>query len=152
MKKIDETIVFRPVKPMVTDENTKRIIKKKIWDGLGIAFSSACVVHCIVVAFLPLLFPAVSVYTHSSWIHIVVGVIILLTSPLAFIPGYKKHGLTWIIASAITGLFFILAGVLLEGYTSDQMSHGVSIFGSMILVFSHVKNIQHSHRHHHQCC
>lgn len=152
MKKLDESIVFTPVKPLVTDENTKRMIKKKIWDGLGIAFSSACVVHCIVVAFLPLLFPAVSVYTHSSWVHIVVGVIILFTSPLAFIPGYKKHGLTWIIASAITGLFFILAGVLLEGYTSDQMSHGVSIFGSMILVFSHAKNIQHSHRHHHQCC
>lgn len=125
---------------------------KKVWDRLGIAFSSACVVHCILVAFLPIVFPAISAYTHSTWIHIVVGVIILFTSPLAFVPGYRKHGLTWIIATAISGLFFILLGVLLEGHTSDQMSHGVSIFGSVILVFSHAKNLQHSHRHHHQCC
>lgn len=125
---------------------------KKVWDRLGIVFSSACVAHCILVAFFPLIFPAFSVYTHSSWIHIVVGLIILFTSPLAFIPGYKKHGLTWIISTAIAGLVLILSGVLLEGHTSDQMSHGISILGSMILVFSHAKNLQHSHRHQHQCC
>jgi hypothetical protein len=38
------------------------------------------------------------------------------------------------------------------------MSHGISIFGSLFLVFAHAKNIQHSHRHRHthghspQCC
>ena len=125
---------------------------KKVWDRLGIAFSSACVVHCVVVAFLPMLFPAVKTYTHTSWVHIVVGVIILLTSPLAFLPGYRKHGLTWILGLASTGLLFILSGVLLEGHTSDQMSHSISILGSVILVVSHAKNLQHSHRHRHQCC
>lgn len=127
-------------------------IMKKVWDRLGIAFSSACVVHCILVAFLPLFFPAISAYTHSSWIHIVVGLIILFTSPLAFIPGYKKHGLTWILTTAVTGLFLIMMGVLLEGKFSDQITHGVSIMGSVALVFAHAKNLQHSHKHHHQCC
>lgn len=127
-------------------------IMKKIWDRLGIAFSSACVVHCILVAFLPLFFPAISAYTHSTWIHIVVGVIILFTSPLAFLPGYRKHGLSWIVGTAISGLFFILLGILLEGRFTDQITHGISIFGSLILVLAHVKNIQHSHRHQHQCC
>ncbi len=125
---------------------------KKVWDRLGITFSSACVVHCIVVAFLPLFFPALSVYTHTTWVHVVVGFIILFTSPLAFVPGYRKHGLTWIIGVALTGLFFITMGVLLEGRYSDQMTHGVSIVGSLCLVFAHAKNIQHSHKHHHQCC
>ncbi len=125
---------------------------KKVWDRMGIAFSGACVVHCIIVAFLPLIFPALSAYTHSTWVHIVVGIIILFTSPLAFIPGYRKHGLTWILATAISGLFFILLGVLLEGRFSDQVTHGISIFGSLMLVTAHVKNIQHSHRHQHQCC
>jgi hypothetical protein len=125
---------------------------KKVWDRVGIAFSSACVVHCIAVAFLPLLFPALSVYTHSTWVHVIVGIIILFTSPLAFIPGYRKHGLSWIISTAFLGLFFILLGILLEEKVSDQVSHGVSIIGSMILVIAHAKNIQHSHRHRHQCC
>ena len=125
---------------------------KKVWDRLGIAFSSACVVHCILVAFMPLFFPAIATYTHSSWIHIVVGLIILFTSPLAFVPGYRKHGLTWILGVAISGLFFIILGIMMEGFYSDQITHGVSIFGSLLLVFAHAKNLQHSHRHAHQCC
>ena len=125
---------------------------KKVWDRLGIAFSSACVAHCILVAFVPMVFPAISAYTHSTWIHVVVGMIILLTSPLAFVPGYKKHGLTWILATAIGGMMLILFGILTEGQISDQLSHGISILGSILLVFSHAKNLQHSHRHKHQCC
>jgi hypothetical protein len=125
---------------------------KKVWDRLGITFSTACVIHCIVVAFLPFFFPAISLYTHSTWVHIAVGFIILFTSPLAFIPGYRKHGLTWILGVAVTGLFFISMGVLLEGKVTDQTSHGVSIIGSLFLVFAHFKNLQHSHRHQHQCC
>lgn len=125
---------------------------KKIWDKLGIALSSACVAHCLLVAFLPLIFPVLSEYTHSTWVHVIVGFIILFTSPLAFIPGYRKHGLTWIIGVAFSGLFFILLGILAEDHFSEQLSHGISIFGSLLLVFAHFKNLQHSHRHHHQCC
>lgn len=125
---------------------------KKVWDRVGIAFSSACVLHCIAVAFIPLFFPAFRVFAHQSWPHIFVGFIILLTSPLAFIPGYRKHGLTWILGVAVLGLVFVLGGVLLEDHVSDQISHGISIIGSLILVFAHTKNILHSQRHHHQCC
>lgn len=125
---------------------------KKVWDKMGIAFSSACVVHCILVAFLPVFFPAIAVYTHSSWVHVSVAIIILFTSPLAFLPGYRRHGLTWILATAVSGLFFILLGIMLEGRFSDMITHGISIFGSLLLVFAHAKNIQHSNHHHHQCC
>lgn len=125
---------------------------KKVWDRLGIAFSSACVVHCILVAFLPIIFPAISTYTHSSWVHILVGVFILFTSPLAFIPGYRKHGLTWILSVAVSGLFFVVMGILMEDRLSDQITHGTSILGSLLLVIAHAKNLQHSHKHAHQCC
>jgi hypothetical protein len=125
---------------------------KKVWDRLGIAFSSACVLHCILVVFLPLFFPAIAQYTHESWIHLAVGSTILFTSPLAFVPGFKKHGLTWIIALASLGLFFIFMGIILETRFPEEISHGISILGSILLVLAHVKNIQHGHRHQHQCC
>jgi hypothetical protein len=128
-------------------------LMKKIWDQMGIAFSSACVVHCVLVAFLPLFVPALSSVTHQPWVHILVGFSILLTSPLAFVPGFRKHGLTWIIGLAGLGLIFISSGMILERLIdSEQLSHGVSILGSVLLVTAHAKNIQHSHRHHHQCC
>lgn len=126
---------------------------KKAWDRLGIAFSSVCVVHCIAVAFLPLLFPALNAYSHQPWVHIVVGITILFTSPLAFIPGYRKHGLSWIMSVALFGLLLIATGMFMEkAELSEQMSHGVSIIGSLLLVFAHAKNIQHTHRHHQHCC
>jgi hypothetical protein len=127
-------------------------MKKVVWDRLGIAFSSACVVHCIMVAFVPIFFPMIYSYTHAPWIHYAVGATILFTSPLAFIPGYRKHGMTWIVSTAILGLLLVFSGVLLENKVSDQTSHGVSILGSLFLVFAHLKNLQHSHRHQHQCC
>jgi len=96
--------------------------------------------------------PAISAYTHSPWIHIALGIIILFTSPLAFVPGLKKHGLTWILGLASLGLVLILAGPIIEGKTSDQFSHGLSIMGSLLLVFSHVKNLQHAAKHKHKCC
>jgi hypothetical protein len=128
-------------------------MKKVVWDRLGIAFSSACVVHCIMVAFLPFFLPVISQYTHSSWIHFIVLITMLVTTPFAFVPGYKKHGLTWILAMALIGLLMVILSVIIEGKVSDQLSHGISICGSLFLVFAHAKNIQHSHRHvQHPCC
>ena len=128
-------------------------MKKVVWDRLGIAFSSACVVHCIMVAFLPFFLPVISQYTHSSWIHFIVLITMLFTTPFAFVPGYKKHGLTWILAMALIGLLLVISSVIIEGKVSDQLSHGISICGSLFLVFAHAKNIQHSHRHvQHPCC
>ena len=128
-------------------------MKKVVWDRLGIAFSSACVVHCIMVAFLPFFLPVISQYTHSSWIHFIVLITMLVTTPFAFVPGYKKHGLTWILAMALIGLLLVISSVIIEGKVSDQLSHGISICGSLFLVFAHAKNIQHSHRHvQHPCC
>jgi hypothetical protein len=127
-------------------------LMKKVWDRVGIALSSACVAHCIAVAFLPLFFPALEAYTHNTWVHVAVAVVILMSSPLAFVPGYRKHGLSWIVVVALCGLFLILSSIILENHFSDQVTHLVSIGGSLLMVLAHVKNIQHSHRHHHQCC
>jgi hypothetical protein len=110
------------------------------------------VVHCFIVAFLPLFIPALSLYTHFIWVHIVVAISILFTTPLAFLPGLKKHGLTWIIGVAMIGIFFIFLGFVMDEKYSEQVTHGISILGSLCLVFAHYKNLQHSRRHLHQCC
>ena len=131
-------------------------MKKEVWDRIGITFSSACVIHCLLVAFVPFFFPFVRQYTHSSLVHVAVLASLLITTPFAFIPGYKKHGLTWILGTALAGLILVVLGLAIEGTVSDQVSHGISICGSLFLVLGHGKNIQHSHRHphhaEHQCC
>jgi len=126
---------------------------KKVWDQMGITISSICVIHCVVVAFIPLIIPAFAFYAHNPWVHIVTGLLVLFTTPLAFIPGLKKHGLNWIMLIALLGLFLMVLGISAEKLQySELLSHGISILGSLCLVFAHIKNIQHSRKHHHQCC
>lgn len=125
---------------------------KKIWDRLGITFSSLCVVHCILVAFIPLIFPALHYFVHLDWIHGAVAASLLITTPMAFYPGFKKHGLTWILILASFGVIVILSGMILENKTTEVISHSVSIIGSLLLVAAHLKNLKHSRKHHHQCC
>jgi drug/metabolite transporter (DMT)-like permease len=83
--------------------------------------------------------------------------VILFTSPLAFIPGLRKHGLTWIILTGMFGLMLVFMSILLEDEVSDQVGHGISICGSLFLVFAHIKNLKHAQRHafpahEHHCC
>jgi MerC mercury resistance protein len=126
---------------------------KKVWDQMGITISSVCLVHCIIVAFVPLFIPALAFNFHSSWPHLLTGALILITTPFAFIPGLKKHGVTWILMVALLGLLLVLSGIFAENFGHSELtSHSLSIIGSLFLVVAHLKNIQHSHKHHHQCC
>jgi len=121
---------------------------KKAWDKIGITLSSLCIVHCIGLAILPVLLPAVGHF--GIGFHLSMSFLILLTAPLAFIPGYKKHGLSMVIMWAIMGLTLVLLGTFMEEKFAEWLSHSVTIAGSITLVYAHYLNIKHS-RHHH-CC
>ncbi|MFY7992210.1 MAG: MerC domain-containing protein [Bacteriovoracaceae bacterium] len=121
---------------------------KKAWDKIGIALSSLCIVHCIGLAILPALLPTLG---HLGIeFHLFMSILILVTSPLAFIPGYKKHGVSMVIMWAMAGLSMILLGTFMEEKFPEWLSHSVTIVGSITLVYAHFLNIKHS-RHNH-CC
>lgn len=123
---------------------------KKAWDRLGILLSGACLIHCIAVVFLPLLIPALALAVHTPWIHRTFALIILVVTPLAFIPGYRRHGLNRILVKAYLGVGFILLGVFSDGLVSEYTSHGFSVIGSLALVLAHLENIRHSRTS--RCC
>jgi len=125
---------------------------KKLWDKWGIALSAACIVHCIAVVFLPLMLPAVEMMVHSPWVHRIFAIIIIFTSPLAFIPGYRRHGLHRVLFFAMAGLTLILMGIFLDGAISEYVTHSMSILGSASLVYAHIKNLRHAHKHEHDHC
>ena len=123
---------------------------KKAWDRLGILLSSACLIHCVAVIFLPLLIPALALLVHTPWVHRVFAVVILVVTPMAFIPGYRRHGMSRIITMAYIGVGLILLGVFSDGFVSEYVSHGMSVLGSLALVTAHVQNIRHSRAS--RCC
>lgn len=124
---------------------------KKLWDKWGIVLSAACIVHCFAVVILPLLLPALEMFVHSPWVHRCFAALVIITTPLAFIPGYRRHGLHRVMVGAIGGVTLVLLGVFLDGSVDELVSHGVSIAGSFLLVSAHISNLRHAHRHTH-CC
>lgn len=119
---------------------------KKVWDKLGIALSSICLAHCVAVVLLPLLLPALGTYFHSPWIHQTFAALVLIITPMAFMPGYRRHGLTRVLVLAWAGVAFVLAGVFSDGKLPEITSHGLSIMGSCFLVSGHLLNLRHSRK------
>ena len=124
--------------------------QRKSWDKWGIALSGACLIHCVAVFALPLLLPTLNMFVHTPWIHRVFAVFILFVTPMAFVPGYRRHGVSAVLALAVLGVAGILLGVLMDRLVPESLSHGLSIAGSMCLIGAHIQNIRHSHRA--RCC
>lgn len=134
---------------------------KKQWDKWGIVLSTACIIHCFAVVILPLMLPAIEIFVHSPWVHRIFAVLVITTTPLAFIPGYRSHGVRQVLGMAVLGLTMILSGVLIDGRVAELISHSISIIGSLLLVTAHVFNIRYSrkfrpvkhvHSHTENCC
>jgi hypothetical protein len=119
---------------------------KKVWDKLGIALSTICLAHCVVVVVLPLLLPALGTFFHSPWIHQTFAGLVLIITPMAFMPGYRRHGLSRVLVMAWTGVALVLAGVLSDGKLPEITSHSLSIMGSGFLVTAHLLNLRHSRK------
>lgn len=115
---------------------------KKKWDKFGITLSSLCLVHCICIVFLPLLFPVLISFIHNIWVHIIFVLFVLGLIPLAFIPGFRIHKSSTVLIIAFVAIIFLLSGILSEAYVAEWISHGLSIIGSVLIMTAHFQNIR----------
>ncbi len=122
---------------------------KKIWDKLGIVVSATCAVHCLLVGLLPFALPLMDTFFHSAWFHIIFVLMVVVITPLAFGHHFQRHGFSFVIKLALTGVTLIVTGAFLEPLTSEIISHGTSMFGSFALVSAHVLNLRHQKKHKH---
>ncbi len=122
---------------------------KKIWDKLGIIVSATCAVHCLLVGLLPFALPLMDTFFHSPWFHILFVVMVVIITPMAFGLHFQRHGFSFVIKLAVLGVALIISGSLLESYSSELISHGLSMFGSFSLVSAHVLNLRHHRKHKH---
>lgn len=115
---------------------------KKRWDKVGITLSSICLIHCFCIVLLPLIFPFISSYIHSIWVHITFSLLVIALFPLAFIPGYRRHKSQRVLVIAFFAVIFLLAGIISEPFVSDWISHGLSVVGSVSVIGAHLLNIR----------
>lgn len=119
---------------------------RKLWDKWGIALSSACILHCVLVGLLPLVIPALGLFMHTPWVHRLFALFVMVSTPLAFLPNFRRHGMNRVLIQAALGLVLVMTGVFQDGLWPELLTHGLSVAGSALLVWAHWLNLRHAQK------
>ncbi len=117
---------------------------QKIIDNLGITISAVCAIHCV---FLPVLF-IIAPYSFlaSHEFHEVLIYFILPSALVAFVLGCRKHGDKLVALMGATGIILLIVALLIhnifhaEQHSEEVLGIIVTVSGSVLLVFSHLRN------------
>tara|TARA_Y100000992_G_scaffold17122_1_gene9940 strand:+ start:39 stop:437 length:399 start_codon:yes stop_codon:yes gene_type:complete len=111
-------------------------------DRIAMGLSLACVLHCFLAPSLIVLSYGVSSFNiESELIHYL---IIMLTVPISIFAltlGYKNHkGVSFFVTGVIGISVLILAVIMGEDILGDVGEKGLTLVGSIIVVYAHYSN------------
>jgi hypothetical protein len=127
------------------------------WDFWGVFISGLCVVHCVALPVVLLLFPSIALkYLPSEdWTHVILLAFILGVAGMAFVTGYRVHGQWRPVAWLLIGLVVIVYATFFAhrqlGHLSEPL---IAVAGSLCLIRAHFlnhhcKRCHNHHKHHH---
>ncbi len=105
--------------------------------------SGLCVVHCIAVPLVIVLFPAIGlqIFPQEDLTHAVLFAFILGTAGLAFVSGYRVHGQWQPVAWLVVGLIIVSFATFFVHRTMGHMWEPIfAIAGSLCLIRAHYLN------------
>ena len=117
---------------------------QKIIDNLGITISSVCAVHCLLLPAIFLIAPYSFLASHEF--HEALIYFILPCAFIAFVLGCRRHKDLKVAVMGTFGIILLVAALLMHDvFHSDQHSEEFTtvlntVLGSILLVFSHVRN------------
>lgn len=117
-------------------------VRRQRWfDGIAIAASSACLVHCLILPGLLVAIPATAAWLAiPESFHLGAFLFAIPTSLVALAVGFKGHGRCLPMTIAIIGL--LLLGVAAVPLAETVVEIPISIFGAAALAIAHVANLQ----------
>ena len=122
------------------------------WDTFGMAASSLCAVHCMVMPLLLLALPAFSFeFLEGPAVHRLLAVGVLAFCLLALVPGFVKHRNKWILGGMLAGLTLVVYSSFGE---IGALEVPIISLGNAILITTHFFNrkMLHMRSKHHNCC
>jgi hypothetical protein len=127
-------------------------VRVRRWDTLGMIVSLACVAHCLAVPIVLGMLPALGLtFLAKDGVHEVLAVVVLAVALLAFVPGYRAHGLRHVPALGALGVVLLTSAAFAPGLglLAESM---VTALGGVVLVTAHVLNRRglaktHAHAH-----
>jgi len=117
---------------------------QKIIDNLGITISAVCAIHCV---FLPLIF-IIAPYSFlaSHEFHEALIYFIIPSALVAFVLGCRKHGDKLVAIMGAIGILLLIIALSMhsilhaEQHSEEFLSIVITISGSVLLVYSHLRN------------
>ena len=128
---------------------------QKIIDNLGITISSVCAIHCLLLPAIFLIAPYSFIASHEF--HETLIYFILPCALIAFVLGCRKHGDMRVAIMGTIGIVLLASSVILhETLHSDQHSDSlisvlITVMGSVMLIFSHIRNRKLCAQHDYEC-
>ena len=117
---------------------------QKIIDNLGITISAACAIHCVLLPAILIIAPYSFLASHEF--HETLIYFILPFASIAFFLGCKKHGDLKVLLMGSLGIILLGTSLLIhevfhsEQHSEEFMTILITIAGSVILIFSHLRN------------
>lgn len=112
------------------------------WDNLGILASSLCVIHCLLVSLLLLVFP-LGMERIEDETHFVLFFLVVPIAAYSLLRGYFHHKDFSILCAGILGVILITISLGSHGHHfSENWEHGLATLGSFFLIWAHFKNIK----------
>ena len=112
-------------------------------DKFAMTLSLACVAHCFLVpSFLILTSGFLSFSIDNDFIHTLILFIAAPVSTYALVLGYKNHKKTSFFVIGVTGLLILIVALLSETMLGESLVKGLTLFGSILVIFAHFKNHQ----------
>ena len=117
---------------------------QKIIDNLGITISSVCAIHCVLLPAIFIIAPYSFLASHEF--HEALIYFILPCGVIAFYLGCRKHKDLKVALLGSLGLVLLFAALMMHDLHHEHQQHEelqtvlVTIIGSMLLIFSHLRN------------
>lgn len=121
--------------------STERV-KQDGWDKLGISVSGICLVHCLL---LPVVISILPIWTSAQqvhgWLHPVFAVLLIPTTILALVIGYKRHRSRRVVALMAVGLLLVVVAAIPAFHNPGIVFETVlTMSGSAFLIAGHLLN------------
>ncbi len=115
---------------------------QSILDKVAISISFLCIIHCLLLPVLLLMFPVLlALPLEGESFHQLLVILILPTSLIALIAGCRKHNRNTVMVWGMSGLLIVFFAALFGHDTVGELGEKIlTLLGSLMIAWGHYRN------------
>ncbi|MDT0633780.1 MerC domain-containing protein [Spectribacter hydrogenoxidans] len=112
-------------------------------DGLAVAFSAICLVHCLMLPVAVTMMPVLGATLSHGAFHDLMLIVVLPTSLIAFGIGCHRHRSRGVAALGGLGLaMLIVAALAVDSVWGEHAERSITMVGGLVLAAAHILNFR----------